>query len=168
MIIGVGSEKSVGALKESGLFDDVVLNDAHESTKKAIEASGAKRVVLFEFGARPGVAETWADTLGSLGVAFTSITVGGEVKVQDPETARKRLANLHKLTLVNASMLREKGIEVGGEEYFEEFHEAWDGYRASIQGMKLKWADGMEAWKDGWEAFCKDEVTADTGLVYRL
>lgn len=167
-IIGVGSERSVGVLKESGLYDEAVLNDAHESTTKAIEASNAKRVVLFEFGARPGAADTWADTLGSSSVPFTSIMVGGEVKVQDPEAARRRLANLHKLTLVNASLLREKGIEVSGKTYFDDFHKAWEGYRGSILGMKLEWADGMEAWREGWEAFCRDQVKADTGLVYRL
>jgi hypothetical protein len=37
-----------------------------------------------------------------------------------------------------------------------------------IGGMKLQWSDGLKSWEEGWEKLVKDEVRADTGLVYRL
>jgi hypothetical protein len=167
-IVGVGSEVSVGTIEKGGLFDKVVLNSDDDATKSWIEGSGAKRVILLEFGSRPGVAERWTNTLRASSVPFTLVTVGGEVQVQDPEKAKKRLKNISKLNLVNAGLLREKGIEVGGEEYFEEFYGKWEEFKGEIKGMRVEWAEGMEKWEEGWEAFCRDEVRADRGLVYKI
>jgi hypothetical protein len=167
-IIGVGSPVSIKTIEKSGLYDKVVLNSEHEATKAFIEAASTSRIVLLDFGAREGAAETWRATLSSSQVPFTLVTIGGEVKVQDPEAARKRLANLLTLNVVNASLLREKGIEVGGENYFEEFYRAFDEFKGCVKGTKLVWGEGLNGWRDGWEAFCKDEVRADTGLVYRV
>lgn len=167
-IVGVGSEASVGVLRECGLYDKVVENTSVEETRKWIEEQAPKRVVLFEFGARPGAMDAWTDALTGSEVPFKSITIGGEVKVQDPEMLKKRMASAGKLTAVNANALREKGIDIDGEKYFEEFYAAWEVFKKASKGMKIEWAEGMEAWRDGWEAFCKDEIRADRGLVYRV
>ncbi|KAF2827255.1 hypothetical protein CC86DRAFT_369433 [Ophiobolus disseminans] len=167
-VIGVGSEVSVDAIRKSGMCDEVYLNSEDEVVKEVVEKSQCRRIVLLDFGAREGVAEKWSSTLSSSSIPFSQITVGGEVKVQNPETARKRLALLGKTVLVNASLLREKGIEVGGEKYFEAFFEAWEEYKKDISSMKLQWGTGLEAWEKGWEALCRDEVRADTGLVYNV
>ncbi|OAK95069.1 hypothetical protein IQ06DRAFT_297945 [Phaeosphaeriaceae sp. SRC1lsM3a] len=167
-IVGVGSEASVGVLNESGLYDKVVRNDEAEETKKWIEEQGAKRVVLFEFGSRPGAADAWTAALTASKVPFKFIVIGGEVKVQDPESMKKRMADRGRLTAVNANVLREKGIDVYGEKYFDDFYAAWEEFKRTSRAMKIEWAEGMEAWRAGWEAFCKDEVRADRGLVYRV
>jgi hypothetical protein len=168
-IIGVGSDKSVDMIAQSGLYDRVVSNTEVEETKKYIENEGAQRVILLEFGSRPGVAETWIQTLSkSDSLSFTLITVGGEVKIQDPEQEKKMWENMAALNIVNASLLREKGIEVAGEEFFRAFYEAWEGFKRSISGMRVEWGEGLEKWEEGWEAFCRDEVRADRGLVYKI
>ncbi|KAF2033283.1 hypothetical protein EK21DRAFT_86395 [Setomelanomma holmii] len=167
-IIGVGSPASVSVIQQSGLYDKVVLNSEHEATKAYIESTSGTRIVLLDFGAREGAAETWRNVLSTSHIPFQLVTIGGEVKVQDPEAARKRLASLQTLNIVHASLLREKGIEIGGEKYFDEFYKAFDEFKGKVRGMRLVWGEGLEGWRDGWEAFCRDEIRANTGLVYRV
>ena len=169
-IIGVGSPASVDTITHSGLYDQAVLNSEAEATASSIAQSGTRRILQFDFGARQGANEAWKSALSSTSVPFTLITVGGEVSVQDPEKARKRLATLGSTTLVHASNLREKGIEIEGAKYFDVFYDAFEEFkkRATGMGMKLSWGEGLEEWENGWGAFCRDEVRADTGLVYRL
>jgi hypothetical protein len=167
-IVGVGSEASVSMIKQSGFCDKVVLNSDPPKIKESVETSDTQRVVLFDFGARSGAAETWHSTLSSCSKPYTRIVIGGEVKIQDPEATKKRFTSAGSLTLVNASLLSEKGIESGGEEYFDEVGLSLDAFKTKIAGMRLQWGEGLEGWKKGWELLCKDEVRADTGLVYRV
>lgn len=172
IIIGVGSAKSVGAITASKLYDAVCNNSDYDCVNATLEATKSQRLVLLDFGARQGVAEQWAEYIRSsaLCVPYTQVTIGGEVAPQDPEKAKKRLEMLGQSVMVNASLLREKGIEGGGDEYFTEFYEAWEGFKSGtgVGGMELRWGDGVEGWKDGWEALCRDEVAAGVGLVYRV
>lgn len=71
---------------------------------------------------------------------------------------------------VNANVLREKGIAVSGEAYFDEFEEAWVRFveQGAIKGTRLVWGLGMEGWESGWEALCRDQVRGDEGLVFEL
>ncbi|KAF2129687.1 hypothetical protein P153DRAFT_367054 [Dothidotthia symphoricarpi CBS 119687] len=167
-IIGVASPASVSQILQSGLYNKAVLNSDFESTSADIDQSDARRTLLFDFGARKDANVLWKSCLCSNSVPFTLITVGGEVMIQDPEAIASRSANIGALNIVNASLLREKGIEVGGEKYFEEFSTAFDEFKGKVKGLRLQWGEGMEEWEQGWEAFCRDEVRADTGLVYRL
>ncbi|CAO2656155.1 Nn.00g049580.m01.CDS01 [Neocucurbitaria sp. VM-36] len=167
-IIGIGSPASVSTIEQSGLYDKAVLNSDAETTASDIEKAGTRRVVYLDFGGRVGANDAWKVALTSISVPFTLVTVGGEVEIQNPEKARARLANRDSLRLVNASLLREKGIEVGGEKYFDDFHKAFDEFKTRIVGMQLRWAEGMEEWEKGWDAFVRDEVRANTGLVYRI
>jgi hypothetical protein len=171
-VIGVGSPASVEVIEKTGFYDTVVLNDAFASTAQEIQTSGSKRVVLLDFGARPGANEAWKSSLSSLpNIPFTLITVGGEVEPQNAEKAKKRMESRATLNIVNASLIREKGIEVGGEKYFEAFYGAWEEFkRRAIEngGMELQWGKGVQSWEEGWEALVRDEVRASTGLVYKL
>jgi hypothetical protein len=93
------------------------------------------------------------------------------VEPQNAEKAKKRMESRATLNIVNASLIREKGIEVGGEKYFEAFYGAWEEFkRRAIEsgGMELQWGKGVQSWEEGWEALVRDEVRASTGLVYRL
>ena len=169
LIVGVGSSASVDAIRKSSLFDTVALNSEHSTTASTISSLHPRRIVLLDFGARPDVCPTWSTTLSSSpDIPFTQITIGGEVAPQNPETAKKRLAMLATTVLVNASLLREKGIESGGESYFEGFYEAWEGFKRQIKGMGLEWGEGVQGWEGGWEGLCRDEVRAGRGLVFRV
>jgi hypothetical protein len=172
-VIGVGSMASTDMIKRTGWYDHVTRYDNFDDTLQQIKHSGTKRTILFDFGARPGANTKWRSALSSLSpmVPFTLVTVGGEVAPQDPEKAAQRLANRASLNIVNASLLQEKGIEVAGEEYFNDLYTAFEAFwmRARDAGMlKFKWGEGLEDWERGWEMLCKDEVRADTSLVYSL
>ncbi|KAL6705292.1 hypothetical protein ACN47E_007102 [Coniothyrium glycines] len=167
-IIGVGSSASINTIASSGLYDQAVLNSDAEAVAVDIANSRTRRIVQFDFGVREGAYEHWKSAIARTSIAFTLITVGGETCVQNPEKAHKRLANLSEIVQVNAPKLREKGIESEGAEDFQEFSRAFDNFKGKIAGMRLKWGEGLEGWKDGWEALCRDEVKADTGLVYRV
>ncbi|KAH7085284.1 hypothetical protein BKA63DRAFT_499307 [Paraphoma chrysanthemicola] len=167
-IIGVGSSASVQSIEKSGLYDKVVLNSDHDATKAFIDSISTSRVVLLDFGAREGAAETWSTTLSTTNVPFTLIVVGGVVKPLDQETMGKWLTSRAATNVVNASLLKEKGIEVDGEKYLEEFYADWDEFKGGIRAMKLVWGEGVEGWRDGWEALCKDEVRADVALAYKF
>ncbi|KAJ4367996.1 hypothetical protein N0V83_006351 [Neocucurbitaria cava] len=172
-IIGIGSAASVSAIEKSGFYDKTVLISDARATAADIEESGTtgttSRVVYVDFGGRVGASEAWKAALSSMpSVPFTLVTVGGEVEIQNPEKARKRLDSAASLNLVNASLLREKGIEAGGQKYFDEFYQAFEEFKTRVVGLQLRWGEGLSAWEMGWEAFVRDEVRADTGLVYRI
>jgi len=169
-IIGVGSQGSKETLEKSGFYDTVMLNSDEQSAKQLIEKSGARRVVLFEFGSREGVPATWCDMIHAATIPSTFVSVGAAVKVQHPNEARKEVTQLFERIQVNAGALREKGIELAGEAYFDAYFAAWEQFKSKggIPGMELKWGEGLESWEKGWEAFCNDEVRASTGLVYRI
>jgi hypothetical protein len=169
-VIGAGSTASLTALESSGFYDTVMLNSDDENAKQLIEKSGTRRVVLFDFGAREGVNATWRATLSSSTVSFTFVSVGAEVKVIHPDESRKQVAQLNTIIQVYAGALKEKGIDIAGEAYFDAFEAAWDRFKSNggIPGMKLVWGEGLGDWEKGWEALCKDEVKASTGLVYRI
>lgn len=169
-LIGVGSPASKDMLEKSGLYDAVMLNSENQSAKGLIEQSGTRRIVLVDFGAREGATAAWRAALSSSTVPFTFVAVGAECKPQHPDESRNRITKMSDVVLVNASELREKGISLGGDTYFDEFYDVWDRVKSNgaIPAMTLKWDEGMEAWGKGWEALCKDEVPASTGLVYRV
>jgi hypothetical protein len=175
-VVGVCSERSRAVCGESGFYDECVLyGDVEGAKKKIVDDEETKHVVLLDFGARERYRETWNEALSSLpsdrsDIRYTFVTVGGEVKVQGPEEAAETLAQFQSGVLVNASELRERGIETGGDKYFEEFYGAFEDFKKAggIPGMRLEWGEGMEAWAEGWEKLCKDEVPANVGLVYRI
>jgi hypothetical protein len=169
-IIGVCSSASKATTEKSGFYDTVHTYDDAEAVKQFIESNNTRRVVLLDFGARSGAAKLWTETLSSLSIPFTFVGVGGETKPMKPEDLAKMMAQLPNRIRTNANELREKGLAVGGDEYMKTFYEKYDEFKAAgaIPGVELKWSEGMEGWKEGWERLCKDEARADEGLVIRL
>lgn len=165
-VIGVGSEKSVKFIADSGFFDKASLNADAQSVAVEIEKSGARRVVLLDFGARSGAPDQWTVALKATSVPFEFIAVGGEVEPQNKEKTAARFASFMSITIVNANDLREKGFNYGGPQYLKEFHAEFEGFKKKQKLMSLKWENGFEQWENGWEAFCKDQVPASTGMVY--
>ena len=172
-LIAVCSKASEGLVKKTGFYDDIVLYDDIQGFKGKIEKGGSSRVVLFDFGARSGARETWDASLQQVtcgkGLKYTFISVGAEVKVQSAEEIGKTRFTGNTIQ-VNANELREKGISLAGDRYFEDFLQVFNEFKegGAFPGVTLKWEQGMEAWEKGWEALCRDEVGADTGLVYWL
>ncbi|KAF1956527.1 hypothetical protein CC80DRAFT_562052 [Byssothecium circinans] len=120
---------------------------------------------------REAVPESWDTVLSSMSSAssaipLTVIGVGGEVKPKDPDPAAQRFKVRNSRIQANAGEMKGKGSAVDGERSFEEFYEAWEGFKkkGAVGGVRLKWGEGVE----GWEGFCKDRVTAGRGLVYRV
>lgn len=168
-IIGVGSPSSLSTIASSAHYDSVVLNADAESAASTILSSNTSRIVLVDFGARPGANASWTAALTtSTDIPFTPVTVGGEVSVLNPEQLRKRMAGGTAGNRLNASLLREKGIEIGGAEYFDAVEEAFDVFKKRLGGVDLIWGKGVEGWEDGWERLCQDKVGAGEGLVYTL
>ena len=163
-VIGVGSENSIATITSSGFYNGSVLNSATEATAASFKKAAVRRVVLINFGAREGAMQAWQAALEATSTPLTPVTVGGDVAVQG-QTAFSRPVNI-----VNASLLRERGIELGGAEYFKVFETSFreNIERGGIVGMRLEWGEGLEGWEKGWEAFCRDEVRPDQGLVFRL
>lgn len=170
-IIGICSSASKGMVEKSGFYDKVALYDDAQKVKDEVEKSGTRRAVLLDFGARSGTRQTWDTTFQTLSaVPYTFISVGGEVKVLSPEAATARLKDFTTIIQVNASHLREKGIEDGGDSYFEEYYRKFDEFKTggAIPSVELKWGESMEDWAKGWEGYCNDEIPASHGLVYRI
>ncbi|OTA59077.1 hypothetical protein K449DRAFT_466792 [Hypoxylon sp. EC38] len=71
---------------------------------------------------------------------------------------------------VMADSLQNAAIKkVGEREYFEGLNASWEGLREEgFKGLKVKWGEGMEAAKEGWDRFARNEVQADEGLVFKL
>ena len=172
-VIGVGSARSSGVLADSGFFDAVLrYEDAQQAARELVEKARPARVVVLDFGARKGGMQAFVDAVSVVqGVRVSAVHVGGEVRPAGPGELMERLkARGGGRVQVNANVLREKGIEVAGGAYFEEFAQAWKGFveKGGVPGMQVKWGTGMEDWEKGWDAFCKDEVPAGEGRVYRI
>ncbi|KAF2787295.1 hypothetical protein K505DRAFT_329774 [Melanomma pulvis-pyrius CBS 109.77] len=169
-IIGVCSSASKAVTEKSGFYDKVMLYDDAEAARQFIEENRSRRVVLLDFGARSGAAQIWTDVLSAVSQPFTFVAVGGEVKAMKKEDVVKLMGQSPKQIQANANELKEKGLQLGGDEYLDGFYATWDAFKRAggIPGVKLEWREGLEAWEEGWERFCADEVRAGEGLVYRI
>jgi hypothetical protein len=169
-IIGVCSAGSRDTVEKSGFYDKIVSYDDFAATKDDIDKSGTRKAVLFDFGGRPGTRETWNETFEKLSTPYLFVSVGGEVKVQNPDEATARMMKFFSTCQVNASELREKGIQVSGDKYFEDFYSDWEKFkeRGAIPGTRIQWGEGMKGWTEGWEALCNDQIGADVLLIYKV
>ncbi|CAI6338952.1 unnamed protein product [Periconia digitata] len=173
MIVGVASEASKAVVEGSGFYDKVVLNPDAEAFVADPALSQARRVLLFDFGAREGALKSWRSALSSAGIPFTFMGLGGEVKALSQEEVMKALSSQPSDRIqVHADVMREKGIAVKGQQYFDEFNHTWERFKATggIRGINLVWGQSLEDWEQGWEALCHDKIPnmAGTGLLYRI
>lgn len=171
-LVAVGSNKSRPLLKRCGFYDEVLLNEDSEKVEELAEELSPRRVLLFDFGARPGTMASYTSSLNSLKspIPVTRFFVGGDNRPAKAEDAIRELGGRGEGIQVNANSLREKGMEVGGDSYLQEFDKVWTGFKqgSAEKVMKLVWGEGMEGWANGWEAFCSDNVRADEGRIYRI
>ncbi|KAK3207335.1 hypothetical protein GRF29_103g690997 [Pseudopithomyces chartarum] len=169
-IVAVGSDKSLAFLEQCGFYDEVLLNEDAEKVKELVERDTPNRVLLFNFGARPGAMASYTSTLSALQspIPLTCFFVGGDNRPAKVENVMEELAKRGEGVQVNANTLREKGVEIGGDAYFERFDKVWNDFKnqGAIKGTNLVWGKGMVEWEKGWEALCKDEVRGDEGRVY--
>ncbi|KAF2864651.1 hypothetical protein BDV95DRAFT_555785 [Massariosphaeria phaeospora] len=171
-VIGVCSITSKSLVENTGFYDKVVLYTDDKSTKEEIAKQTPHRTVIVDFGAREGAGAAWNNTFKGLSApnTYALVGVGGVTKPQNPEDSSAFLAKFDGVAFVNASKLREKGIALAADKYFEEFYARYDEFKAAggVPGVQLKWGEGLKAWEQGWEALCQDQVSANTGLVYRI
>ncbi|KAF2241980.1 hypothetical protein BU26DRAFT_584846 [Trematosphaeria pertusa] len=169
-VMGVGSPASKSMLENSGFYEKVVLNSEAGSAADFVEKSGSRRTIVLDFGSRTGTPDAWKSAFASSSTRFDFFSVGGEVKVMSPEEALQAFMKRAGSLVVNANVLREKGVEIAGEKYFEMFYKDWDEFkrRGGVPGCRLVWGKGVEGWAEGWEALCKDKGNATDGLVYRF
>ncbi|KAF2121879.1 hypothetical protein BDV96DRAFT_639960 [Lophiotrema nucula] len=172
LIIGVGSSASKSLTQNSGFYDNIFLYEDFKAVQDFVMKEKVRRVVLVDFGAREGFNKAWRDTFESpeATLPFQFVAVGGGVKATTEEETGKWLAELGHRIVVNASDLREVGIENGGDAYMDELDTAFTKFKegGGVPGCQLKWQEGMEAWDKSWDDLCKDKVGPDTGLVFRL
>ncbi|KAF2737986.1 hypothetical protein EJ04DRAFT_509942 [Polyplosphaeria fusca] len=170
LVIGIGSAATQSMTQKSGFHDHAVLYSDAEKAKDIIAQASPRRVVLVDFGARDGTLDTWKETLSSMSTPFLFIAVGTEVKPQTKEEAAARWQKLGQDIIVNASHLREKGIEIGGDSYMDELESAFDEFKkkGAVPGSTLQWGSGMEEWDAGWEKLCRDEIPPTVSLVYKV
>ena len=170
--MAVCSERSLSFLEKTDFYDEVLLNEDAGNAKALVEKLSPRRVRLLDFGARPGVMASYTSALGSIEstVPLTRFFVGGDNRPAKAEDAVKELGARGDGVQVNANTLRERGIELGGGEYFNQFDRAWAKFKDedARKVMRLVWDEGMEGWANGWEAFCHDKVRGDEGRVYKL
>lgn len=167
-VIGVGSPASVSILEKSKLYNMVVQNTEFEETSADVVQWKTTRIVLLDFGARVGALEPWLNSLKATSIPFARITIGSAPAVPDPEAVKKGRPDRSGMNMVHASLLRDKGIAIGGAGYFEEFDRAFEGFKNDVQTLQLAWREGLEGWAEGWDQYCKDEIRANMGMVYKI
>ncbi|KAI1134356.1 hypothetical protein F5Y05DRAFT_422686 [Hypoxylon sp. FL0543] len=170
-VLGAASEHSRAFVRATGLYDEVVPTSADPLEVLARLAAPADgKVVLFDFGGRGGVAWRWAAAVRSAFPRTQVVVVGAEVsdpRAGGPPAPRPDgvdVAQVMADTLQTAAMGR-----VGEREYFEGVDASWERLRGEgFKGFKIKWGEGMEAVKEGWDRFARNEVQADEGLVFKV
>lgn len=171
-IIGVGSQRSRDLISGCGFYDEVLENGDANRVREIVERKKPAKVVLLDFGARPGVLSSFTDALSapSANVPLQRLFIGGDNRPAAPQELMAARGARGEGVQVNANLLREKGVSAGGEKYFEVHDKAWERFKGEggVKGMEIVWGEGMEGWERGWEAFCRDEVGSGEGRVYRL
>ncbi|KAI1211016.1 uncharacterized protein F4807DRAFT_47299 [Annulohypoxylon truncatum] len=182
-VVGAASEASLPFVRGTGVYDTVVSTTAADplttladldSTNADVNAeSKDKKVVIYDFGGRAGVAWKWAAAIGAKYPRTRYVAVG--IEVSDPTTAGDAAQQPAKpdgleVDQVNADgMLTAAVGQVGEKEFFEGFEKSWSGFREEgIKGFQIRWGEGIESVKEGWDRFARNEVTAAEGLVFKL
>ncbi|KAI0517588.1 hypothetical protein F5B22DRAFT_110645 [Xylaria bambusicola] len=172
-IVGVTSASSQAFVAGTGLYDSVVLTSAEPLT--VFGNAAEKRVVVFDFGGRAGVAQRWATVLTASYPSLQFIGVGSAIL--DPKVAEsvfaaaaKGPAPAYKVARVNAGDMRRRAIKAIGEEaYWAQEARSWEGFRRDgIKGLKMSWGEGMGDVVRGWDRLARGEVLPSEGLVYKL
>ncbi|KAI1450389.1 hypothetical protein F5Y02DRAFT_368630 [Annulohypoxylon stygium] len=171
-LIGAASPSSQSFVQNTGIYDSVLSTSADPlSTLKELGVSTDKKVVIYDFGGRAGVAWKWAAAIGAKYPRTRYVAIGIEVSDPGAEGA-ERPAKPESLEVdqVNADgMLTAAMAQVGEKEFWDGFEKSWEGLRKEgFKGFKVNWGEGMEGVKEGWDRFARNEVTAAEGLVFKI
>ncbi|KAI1169377.1 hypothetical protein F5B18DRAFT_595159 [Nemania serpens] len=179
-IIGASSEASRAFVEGTDAYDSVVLTSADPVASVGDnDAAIGKRLVIFDFGGRAGVATRWAAALAQAH-AEKLMFVGVGAAVMDPAAAtamtaaakwgKQPQAPPYRSTRVNADDMRRRAMaRVGEERYWADEERSWDKFRdAGIKGLDFTWGEGMEDVVGAWDRMARGEVLPSEGLVFRV
>lgn len=178
-IVGASSDVSRAFVLGTGLYDAVVSTAADEAAGALREAGHeggqGRRLVVFDFGGRAGVASRWATALAATNPDLLFVGVGSGI--MDPAEAPALLAAAakggappYKAVRVNADDMRRRAMKrVGEVEYWAEEARSLEEFRkVGIKGLDVTWGEGMRDVIRGWDRLAKGEVLPSEGLVYKL
>lgn len=184
-VIGITSEASKGFVEETGLYDQIVEYQVAESASKSISTglnlSAEGKVVLVDFGARPGFKDLWRSKLDAISRNVLFVRVASAIDPTRVETKEEKAKNLRDRLVMpansyssNASVQRDAGMMYYGEaEYLGDLDREFDRFidNECVNALKLIWGKGMRGnngVEGGWERVCSGNLGAAEGLVYRL
>ncbi|KAK4167812.1 hypothetical protein QBC43DRAFT_311478 [Cladorrhinum sp. PSN259] len=177
-IIGVGSEMSKGFSEGTGLFDEVLVYEDASSKdlgkKLGIQDGENKRIVLVEFGARGDAPSRWAEALQekTSDEKLITLVVGSDPSAKGRSAlAAKTMDPKSGVYQVGAGVVRDRAIEtLGLEEYWSQQDAALENFKQSgaLKGVKIQRGQGIDAWKEGWDALAQGRYGADVALVYEF
>ncbi|KAK5695878.1 hypothetical protein LTR97_008298 [Elasticomyces elasticus] len=171
-VIAATSEYSVDFVKSLPMFDGVVLtSEAPDQILSQFKVGAGDKVVLFDCGGRGDVGRRWSAALAGLIKNFLHIPIGGgdtsEVPAEAILSAFQQPSPEH-VKRASASDLREAAIAKDGEQkYFDGLEAAWKAFKQQgIPRFELRWGEGMEDVRDGWEMLATNKAPPSEGLVY--
>ncbi|KAJ7434785.1 hypothetical protein B0H11DRAFT_1887621 [Mycena galericulata] len=175
-VIGVGSASSRAFTRGTGLFDDVLLYDdfaARDLAQQLGIAESNTKIVLVEFGARGEAALSWFRALQALSPTETrAVIVGSDPAAPGRSTLAALTADPNSgVVQLSVDMLRTGAMRAdGAARYFAELEAGWAAFKdgGAVAGVGLKWGEGMEAVKEGWDRLAEGKYGPDVGLVFEL
>ena len=162
-IIGVGSNHSRALAMGSGFYDLVLDYGGLDKINSIGIIECRTKAVVVDVGAREGEAEKWVQVLRKQCESVLPVIISSN--------AGKDAVPLNRAVRVNASVLRDRAMQVEGEtEYLDRFLKAWDGFKKNggVKGLEIVRADGMAEVGKAWSSMCKGEVGPEVGLVFEL
>jgi hypothetical protein len=162
-IIGVGSNHSRALAMGSGFYDLVLDYGGLDKINSIGIIECRTKAVVVDVGAREGEAEKWVQVLRKQCESVLPVIISSN--------AGKDAVPLNRAVRVNASVLRDRAMQVEGEtEYLDRFLKAWDGFKrdGGVKGLEIVRADGMAEVGKAWSSLCKGEVGPEVGLVFEL
>ncbi|KAK7943423.1 uncharacterized protein PG986_012536 [Apiospora aurea] len=189
-VVGAASEASREFVEGTGIYDATVSTtetpDAEFLGKRlGVDVDAGEKVVLIDCGGRAGVGQRWAAAFRKLCQPgrFLLVGIGSEAGEHSPADVLKRLAPKEGggdggeketeapwFMQVNTGDLRERAaVRVGRGTVFEGTEAAYAAFKEEgVKGFKVRWGEGMEAVKGGWERLAKGETRPEEGMAFLL
>lgn len=183
-VVGLSSQASHAFCAKTKLYDviaDYNLTSAgSEDLASGVGLNSKGKVVLLDFGARPGIKDAWISALEAATDDFTFIRVGAAIPEEGAEgetlQARTKLFTdpAPNQYPSNADGQRNAGKKRYGKgEYLEDCGKEFNRFleHESINALNLDWGKGVKGpngIEGGWERLCSGRLGADEGLVFKL
>lgn len=172
-VIGAASDYSIGFVRQTGEYDEVI-STSEEPSKFLAGVPDGDKIVLVDFGGRGGVARRWASVISETHKNFLLMNCGNEISEESSSSVLASMQQMQSGTStyesvqINASDIRDLAIaKYGEEQYFKDFGGAWEAFKKTpIKGLKISWGNGMEDVLKGWESLSAGTVQPNEGLAY--